>query len=305
MGDDLKNEDADELNFKPESGHFGFRGPHSWRLFARYWKTTNSNRKACIVAVHGYTEHSGRYGHFADFLNRAGYDFVMMDLPGHGESEGRKSNIDRFEDYVESYEAFYRAARLKGFKGPYVLFAHSLGGLIALRFLQTSPYAKDFSKAFLSSPLLGLSDYSFHGVGKLVQSELGMSLLGGATSLIPNLTLSNESDLGGVILTHDEKMSASRDQDPLIVPQVTINWTREFIRARAKAFKDVKNIKTPLGIFQAGDDRVVSSSEPERFFGKLGSVDKLYRVYEGLYHEILNEKDRARVMKDMLAWLES
>jgi lysophospholipase len=35
------------------------------------------------------------------------------------------------------------------------------------------------------------------------------------------------------------------------------------------------------------------------------SDDKTIKRYEGLYHEILNEPERAAVVADMLAWLDA
>lgn len=294
---------AEEL--VPAQEKFHFRGARAWKLSAGIWRHSQSTHQGCVIGIHGYTEHSGRYGHFAKFLNGHGYDFVMMDLPGHGLSEGRKANIDRFDDYVESVEAFYRAVRLKSFRGPFYLFAHSLGGLIAIRFLQSSPYAKEIEKVFLSSPLLGLSSHAFHGVGRFTQNEVGLEALLRVTSLLPNLTLSNEQDLGGAILTHDQEMMASRESDPLVQPQVTISWTREFLKARKLAFRDADKIKLPFAIFQAGEDLIVSADQAERFIQKVKAKEKRFQVYGDLYHEILNESSRAKVMTDMLGWLQS
>jgi acylglycerol lipase len=36
---------------------------------------------------------------------------------------------------------------------------------------------------------------------------------------------------------------------------------------------------------------------------RIGSSDKTVRVYDGLYHEILNEPEQDRVLDDMCAWL--
>src|SRR4051812_48110748 len=68
------------------------------KLFGRHWKA--SGAKGTILLVHGYSEHSGRYFHFAKFLVQHGFDVITFDLPGHGRSEGRRSDIENFQDYV-------------------------------------------------------------------------------------------------------------------------------------------------------------------------------------------------------------
>ncbi len=37
----------------------------------------------------------------------------------------------------------------------------------------------------------------------------------------------------------------------------------------------------------------------------MGSRDKQLKLYEGLYHEILNEPERDQVMQDMIDWLDA
>jgi alpha-beta hydrolase superfamily lysophospholipase len=119
--------------------------------------------------------------------------------------------------------------------------------------------------------------------------------------LLPNLTLPNEGSLGGDILTHDPERRKHRLADPLIKSQVTTHWVREFIKARQLAFSEVGNISRPLGIFQAGDDKVVSRSDSEKFFDLL-KVEKKLRIYEGWYHELSNEIDRAIFFKELFQW---
>ncbi len=40
------------------------------------------------------------------------------------------------------------------------------------------------------------------------------------------------------------------------------------------------------------------------FYERLRVPDKEWRLYEGLYHELFNETDRARVLTDLEGWLE-
>jgi len=40
------------------------------------------------------------------------------------------------------------------------------------------------------------------------------------------------------------------------------------------------------------------------FYEKASSKDKNILVYEGLYHEILNEPEKQKVMDDMIAWFQ-
>ncbi|MDB5037743.1 MAG: hypothetical protein JWQ35_1271 [Bacteriovoracaceae bacterium] len=270
---------------------FQFQGPNHSKLSARHWR--NENARGTLIGVHGYSEHSGCYSHFADFLLSKGLDIVWIDLPGHGLSEGKRSDIDDFEDYIRSLELCIDEASKRGCRGPFFLFGHSLGGLISIRFLETSRKAALFNRLVLSSPFLGISGYS----------RTRLYLLKLLTAALPNFTLPAEGNLTGSSLTHDEKIIARRAADPLIKSCVTIHFLREFLKARNFAFEQSKNIKIPIAIFQAGDDKITQRSEAEIFYSQLEGSKEL-KIYEGFYHEILNEINRALVMDDMWKWIE-
>lgn len=282
-----------------EAESFYFAGPQALKLHGQAWTSAGATR--CLVGVHGYSEHSGCYEHFARFLNELNCDVYWMDLPGHGRSEGRRSDISRFEYYVESLRLFLEEVQRRSRLNPEFLFAHSLGALTSIRLLQAYPNFSHLRVA-LSSPLLGLARESFHGIGRFLQNSCGLRTLELLTKILPNFSLSNKKDLTGSILTHDPAMQLRRNQDPLIKPIVTINWTREFLRARRLAFRDVDLIQNPIGIFQAGEDLIVSRKETERFFHLLGSPEKKLKIYEGFWHEIVNETERDLVFQDLQDW---
>ena len=57
-------------------------------LFYRYYKA--KNHKAGILIIHGFAEHSGRYGHLITLLLEEGYSVFLFDLRGHGRSFGKR-----------------------------------------------------------------------------------------------------------------------------------------------------------------------------------------------------------------------
>ena len=62
-------------------------------------------------------------------------------------------------------------------------------------------------------------------------------------------------------------------------------------------------IATPLLVLLAGDDRIVSRRASEDLVRGLATPADLV-VYEGMFHEILNERERRRVFADLGAWLD-
>ena len=69
--------------------------------------------------------------------------------------------------------------------------------------------------------------------------------------------------------------------------------------------KNASSIELPLFIGHGTDDALVKHLASERLHGRVGSNDKTLKLYEGFYHEILNEPEREQVMTDMLQWLDA
>ncbi|MBB5939893.1 alpha/beta hydrolase [Streptomyces zagrosensis] len=72
-----------------------------------------------VLLVHGWSGNAGHVAVLADALVRAGCTAVIVDLPGHGESEGKESSVIHFAKAIEAANDRY---------GPiHAVVAHSLG----------------------------------------------------------------------------------------------------------------------------------------------------------------------------------
>ena len=63
-------------------------------------------------------------------------------------------------------------------------------------------------------------------------------------------------------------------------------------------------IRLPILVLQAGDDRLVDPRATEAFAAQIPPEQKRVRFYPGLYHEIFNETDKDRVFEDLERWLD-
>ena len=247
--------------------------------------------RAVMLVSHGHGEHGGRYAELARHLAERGITVHALDHRGHGRSGGQRGHVDRFGDYVRDLEAWRREVTAKlPPETPVFLLGHSLGGLIAIRHLQTHPEA-DFRGAILSAPLLGIA----------VQAPRWKVALSGVFSRIfPRLPFSNSLD-PSMLSTAPGYVEAFRD-DKLLHPTITPRLYTEMVAAMDAAFSRPDSIRLPLLVLAPTGDRVVLPEAVARFASACpGEVE--VRRYEGFQHESLNEKDRHRVFADVEAWL--
>lgn len=101
------------------------------QLHLRRWPAPEPAR-GTVQIVHGLGEHLGRYEALAVSLNAAGWHVAGHDHRGHGRSEGPRGRIASHTVLLTDLAAV--VDRLRG-PGRHLLWGHSLGGLVAARFV--------------------------------------------------------------------------------------------------------------------------------------------------------------------------
>lgn len=264
-------------------------------LFYQSWTNQSSSARATLVLTHGIAEHSEAYNDFArDFVPR-GWDIYALDLRGHGRSEGRRGYIDDFHRYSRDLDRFVRYLRsgpLKNSKLPLVMFGHSMGGLITLRYLVDQGEAAPAVACVLSSPALGIS------MPIPALKEMAAKAL---MKFLPQVTLPN--DIRYEHLTHNEALWSKYPLDPLRHDKISPAMYFGMLEGFEKVNQMADRIKIPTLIVAAGDDKIVSRPATEEFFPRIAAEKKKLIVYEKSYHEVLNDFDRERAMSDIDAFL--
>jgi len=264
------------------------------RIFWTSWGMSEVAPEApVVVLVHGYGEHIGRYDHVAAFLNEGGLGVLGIDVRGHGQSEGARGHVVRFDEYLVDVAAAFDEAHRQHPGGQRILLGHSNGGLIATRYaLCESGRRPDV--LIVSGPLLGLS----------MEVPAWKATLGrGLSRLRPETALPSEID--SKLLSHDADIVARYAVDPLVHHVATARYFTEMQAAIEDVFQRAHNLMMPLLILAGGADQVVDPGGARRLLHAVGTDDRKHIEYEGLYHEIFNELERARVLGDVRAWLEA
>jgi alpha-beta hydrolase superfamily lysophospholipase len=245
--------------------------------------------RAVVVLLHGFGDHSGRYAHVADWAVDRGFALWALDQRGHGRSPGPRGHITRFAQYLADVAALRRRAAAE-VPAPQVLLGHSLGGLIVLRYLQSAPLG--LAGAVVTSPWI--ATWMRVPVWKLVAARV-------LADVAPGLGMATGLDTR--LLCSDPAVGAAADRDPLYHQRMTPRAFREFAAAQAAVVAERDRLATPLLMLLAGDDRIVSAAAARAWGGALRAPAEIVE-YDGMYHEILNERERARVLADLGAWLD-
>ena len=263
-------------------------------LHLRVWPA-GSPRRGVVVLVHGLGEHIDRYDHVAQRLNGLGFAVVGYDHRGHGRSPGQRGGMPADESLCADLGRVLYAAR-ESFPGPLVLIGHSMGGLIAGRFvaegLQPKPAAwwRPVDALVMSSPAL---DPGTNAVQKLLLSIVA--------PVLPNLAVSNGLKVDWV--SRSPAVVKAYETDTLVHDRVTGRLGLFFARQGPAVIAAAPRWTTPTLLMWAGADRCVSPAGSAAFAAAAPRDVVTVREWPGLFHEIFNEPEQDDVLKAMTDWL--
>jgi acylglycerol lipase len=271
--------------------------PDGYALFTYTWlpdedRLNGGLPRGTILIVHGYGEHAGRYDHVAEYFTSQGYAVYAFDQRGHGKSRGAMLGyVDNTEIMRDDIYRIYEWVRTEQKTGPLFMLGHSFGGLMSLYF--ATKY-QSLLKALVITDAYVPSSSDFSAVQRVaVRTLAGLVPKFGPLPPVDSKTLSK-----------DPKVAESYDADPNVyhgkVPAktaVTIIDTGDKVRTL------LPKITLPILVMHGGSDPLANPVWSQYVYEHLGSADKSIKIYDGLYHEILNEPERARVMADIWVWL--
>jgi len=264
--------------------------PDNFTLFEQTWSCDNA--KGLVLITHGIAEHSGRYQHVAQSLVEGGYTVIGFDLRGHGQSSGKRNYINSFQDYLNDLDLVLARAKEKYSTLPLFIFGHSMGGgIVSLFMIERQSEVKGI---LLSGPSVKVSD----DISPLLQKISG--LISAILPKLPVVTL-DSSDI-----SKDPAVVKAYDDDPLNYRGGVLARTgSELLKATKKITAQASIISAPILIMHGSADKLADVSGSEMLYERVSSQDKTLKIYDGLYHEILNEPEQDQVKLEILAWLDA
>jgi acylglycerol lipase len=233
-----------------------------------------------VALVHGLAEHSGRYGHVVARLESAGYDVRTVDLRGHGRSVGFPGMVNGLQDWVDDAAAVVDQARSAAGGRPVFLLGHSLGALVSATYVARNP------------------DW----VDGLVLS--GTAVLAG-TALLAAMSDPDAPGIPPEAVSRDPEVVQAYLGDPLVFhDRVPAEANASALAAAIEVNQSGALITVPVLMVHGSADAIADVEGVRDLFAELGSEDKELIVYDGLYHEVMNEPEQERVLDDIVGWLD-
>ncbi|MFN7135853.1 MAG: lysophospholipase, partial [Myxococcales bacterium] len=260
------------------------------KLFEQRWRP-ESEPRAAVIVVHGLKDHGTRYAPLAHALVEAGLSVNAADLRGHGSSEGDRVYVDAFEEYLDDLHAYVEAVRAREPGRPIYLVGHSMGGAIAT--LYTLSKRSEIAGLVLTGPALKPGKDISPGLIRITK------FLGSVT---PTLAVF-ELDL--VKFSRDPNAVEAVRKDPLVYQgNGPARTAAKLLGALQEIEGRMEELQIPLLVLHGGEDVITDPDGSRQLHARAKSADKTLHVYDGLYHDIWSEPEKAKIVATVRAWLD-
>jgi alpha-beta hydrolase superfamily lysophospholipase len=264
-------------------------------LHVRRWSPATPARGQVLI-VHGLGEHGGRYAHVAADLLSRGWDVTAYDQRGHGHSAGAPGDIATSDSLLADLARVIDSLRAQQ-AGPLVMLGHSLGGLVAARFVaeslqpQPAAWSRPIDALVLSSPAL---DPGMNAVQR--------ALLAVVPQVLPHLRVNN--GLKAEWICRDPAVVKAYIDDPLVHDRISGLLARFIAESGPVVLEAAPRWQLPTLLMWAGADRCVKPGGSARFAAAAPRVVVASREWPGFSHEIFNEPEKDQVLAELNRWLD-
>ena len=217
-----------------------------------------------------------------------GLAVYAIDLRGRGKSEGERFYVERFSDYLEDVDKLVGIAKARHPGLPVFMLGHSAGGVIATSYVFEH-----------QSEIAGLICESF-------ASDVGLPdavslILKGISHLTPHLHLYS---LKNADFSRDPQAVQRMNNDPLIAKESQPAETAaEMLKAADRLRENMPKFAAPVFIIHGTADKATRPAGSQYFYDTAASTDKTLKLYEGHFHDLLNDVGKEGVMGDIKAWV--
>ncbi|EMD32944.1 hypothetical protein CERSUDRAFT_160986 [Gelatoporia subvermispora B] len=287
-------------------------GYDSLKFYTRTYSAKSGPPKAVLLFVHGFAEHIARYDHAFPIWAERGINVFAYDQRGFGRTaldpqRSKQSSyaVTSWKEQLGDIEWWVKHLKKEYLEQPIFLLGHSMGGGLALAFpTRTQPppseeTVKLLSGVIASSPLL---------LQTFPASKVLRWAGGKARFIAPTMTIAAPVPVED--LSHNQVANEAVAKDPLIVQKGSLQGLHDMLsggeQVLANDFQHWPRL-LPVLIVHGTADRVTSPKASQEFYNKLTVEDKKISLYEGGYHELVQEPDgvKEKFIEEMISWVEA
>lgn len=259
------------------------------KFYVQGWEP-DANPKAVVCLVHGHGEHVGRYAHVGDTFSKAGYVLVGYDERGHGRTTGARGQVPSYDALMNDITDFLAQMKARYPGLPLFLYGHSMGGNQVLNFaLRRKP---ELAGVIATDPWLKLAFDP-----PAIKVTLGRMM----NNIYPAFT--QASELETAALSRDPEIVRAYEHDPLVHDKISARLFVGLYESGLWALDHAAEFSLPLLLMHGTADRLTSWQASQEFAQRAGKI-VTWRAWDGFYHEIHNEPEKAEVLKTMTTWMD-
>lgn len=287
------------------------------KTHVNYYIFECDNPKAVLQISHGMAEEGLCYKEFALFLNKQNYIVCVNDHLGHGDSQIEHKELLEFNEkdgynyVIKDIKQLHDIVSAKYPNLPYFILGFSLGSFLFRRYLQIYPNSIDGAIIMGTGEKNTARISAFRAMRRLYDSPEKKKF---KFKLLNKIRERREKRIENnfILMMADDKTKQKfanswiRNYIILVGKFYNINKLFKLIKSKKNIKKMNKNM--PILLISGDEDSVGNNGKAvQKLYDKYKSLnfnDVSLILYPGLRHVILMSKDKEKVMKDVVDWLD-
>lgn len=261
--------------------------------------------RGTLLLVHGLGDHGGRFREFARRVVASGWCVYAMDLPGHGQSGGRRGTAKSYDALMQMIASSreFLDARFPGVAQ--VLLGHSMGGNLAINYALRH-------REFESLSLERLAGVALVAPMLMPPQRMDRSTVfaaWGTGQLLRWLRISKPAQIEQ--LTNDSQMAAQINADPLQHSQISLYLATQLLAQGRFALDHAAEVELPTLVMHGDQDELIDQAACRNLVLRMQSRDSRGVLAEselvcwpGGLHDLLNDVDAPQVTECLVGWME-
>ena len=266
------------------------------RLHAQFAPPSDDSN-GVMIGVHGLGDHSQHFDILHSPAARRRFAVAAFDLPGHGQSPGRKGHAKSYDSLLRAIGAMSRQCVDRYGDCPQWIVGHSMGGNLVTNYLlrqnEIAPDAPAPAGAILYSPML-------MPPVNVTRPQIFAAWLTGY--LLPSIRVHKDAPIEK--LTADPAMQDRIARDGLRHGKLSIYLATQLLAQGRWAVDHAREIDVPVLIMDGEADEMVDRDATAGASTRIGR-NATHVTWPGGRHDLLHDVDRGAVIERTFTWLES